>query len=402
MDWCNSRNKLQGMMLILFLFALLRLGLGQHLPVGLLQFWPSGSPSFPSGDASTIIHRSLDNAQQILVQAMTENPDLQLFVFPEAAFGFVAAERIGTRDAMLPYCESFQMGDQLCSTESSTPQISTLSCLASKFQVAIIASVCQLVPCTNCSDGRYQLSVGVTIDQTGAITQIYRKIHLFDGEDTVFDQPTSVPSDPTLLSGPVVELSLLVQPARQFQTVRLFTMICFDIEFAQPISQLNASDIDSIVVMSWWPNQQPQYGFTAIAQGWSAAHQLPLLASAATEFPAMFGSSDAFVSGVPLSSTYIPAPPSADQIARGVVSVRLPLNPSLTGETVASFRIDAERYELTDGFPCQLASFPTPGRCVLLPGSSLLWNLSTLMLPHSSQMAALDMRSQSETSPAKL
>ena len=124
--------------------------------------------------------------------------------------------------------------------------------------MVIVINTVDVQPCTQESDddcpddGNFLWNTDVVFSAEGVVIAKYAKGHIFS-TSKVLDQPRKiVPTFFSMTSG-----------------LRFGIIICFDMEFADPATELLAMGIKHFVVSSSWLNYPPFLTATMYQQGWS-------------------------------------------------------------------------------------------------------------------------------------
>lgn len=151
---------------------------------------------------------------------------------------------------------------------SDRPVLQSLSCLAKKYKIVLVANIGDIQPCSGeqCrSDGSYYFNTNVVFEADGELIAKYHKINLYGIEAKLFDSGSH--SNYTCVS---------------FETsfgVTFATFTCYDLLFREPASCLLNKNIKNFVLPTEWGSSYPFYISTAIQQGWSRKHGVNLLAA---------------------------------------------------------------------------------------------------------------------------
>ena len=129
-------------------------------------------------------------------------------------------------------------------------------------------------------DGRYFYNTLVALDATGALRAVYHKAHLF-GTSPVLDQPptpSAVTFDITggglafgLVRAPAPNAACAIAPrapAHRPASSHSPQLVCFDVEFAQPLTQLLHEGVSAFAVSSMWVNAPPLFSAIMLQQAW--------------------------------------------------------------------------------------------------------------------------------------
>ena len=188
---------------------------------------------------------------------------VQIMVFPEdGLYGYFFL----TRDQLFPFLEEIPdphtqpgipCGD---ASFSDRPILSRLSCLAQKYEMALVVNMGDKQKCENSStdddcppNGWYQYNTNVAFDSDGSLIGRYHKTHVYSAEKEIFDVP-----HPT--------------PHITFNTsfgVTFGTFTCYDILFCDPPLELLNMGIRNFIFPTYWGNSYPFYTSVGFQQGWS-------------------------------------------------------------------------------------------------------------------------------------
>lgn len=188
---------------------------------------------------------------------------VQIMVFPEdGLYGYF----FFTRDQLYPFLEEIPDPHTRpgipCGNASFSdrPILSHLSCLAQKYEMALVVNMGDKQKCENSStdedcppNGWYQYNTNVAFDSDGSLIAKYHKTHLYSGEKEIFDVP-----HPT--------------PHVTFNTsfgVTFGTFTCYDILFCDPPLELLNMGIRNFIFPTYWGNSYPFYTSVGFQQGWS-------------------------------------------------------------------------------------------------------------------------------------
>eukprot|EP01133_Synstelium_polycarpum_P015247 gene15247-18049_t len=230
------------------------------------------SDPFTPDNAVAYMLSNLDNYSQYCADA--QEAGVQIIVFPE--YG-ILGEGFNTRDQVLPFLETIPDPKQSSSpitpcTDSDFDDrviLQTVSCMAIKYNMIVVVDMGDLQPCSNSTapgcpaDGRFQYNTQVAFSAQGALLARYHKSHLF-GENSYFDQASPVATTFVADFGAV--------------QVTFGMMICFDIMFEQPQTDLLAMGVQHLVYSSEWDNGNYLYA-REMQQTWSYVSKANLLAA---------------------------------------------------------------------------------------------------------------------------
>eukprot|EP01102_Stenamoeba_stenopodia_P018912 TRINITY_DN7015_c0_g1_i2.p1 TRINITY_DN7015_c0_g1~~TRINITY_DN7015_c0_g1_i2.p1 ORF type:complete len:533 (-),score=101.56 TRINITY_DN7015_c0_g1_i2:198-1796(-) len=328
-----------------------RAGVFQHSPVGTYPYHPI-----------EVLKQNFEVYRKAVVEARDQGVDI--VVFPEGGTGWLFAELINTRDAMIPYCETIPdeaSFKSLCDSPKAHnfSQVRQASCMAQRSGIVVVVNMCVVQYCdqqsdADCpSDGRFQWNTDVVFDENGLLIAAYRKSHLFGG-GAVFDQPTT----PDVVS---------------FNTtfgVQFGMFICYDIDFFQPVQSLLAQGIENFVFSSAWVNTPPLQTAVQLQQAWSRVYQSNLLAAnSASDYIVSGGG--IYSSGLVLNVSFSLDDWNIHQLLVADVPISPPqiasdLPPLWRSEQVKEIQV------LTDEVACHLETFPElEGNCVFVQTSNL-------------------------------
>ncbi|GAM19788.1 hypothetical protein SAMD00019534_029630, partial [Acytostelium subglobosum LB1] len=266
----------------------------------------------PSANAITYMTLNLDIYQLYAQEAATAGA--QIIIFPE--YGILGVN-FDTRDTVYPYLENIPDPTQSlfpiipCGDSDFDDRVvlQTLSCMAIKNKIYVVADMGDVQPCTNettpdCpSDGRFQYNTLVSFSAGGQLLARYHKTHLF-GESSYFD--AAAPE------------------AITFETsfgVTFGMMICFDIMYEQPQTMLLEKGIKHLSYASAWDNGNYLYA-RQMQQSWSYLNSANLLAANIGENFFTSGSG-LYTSGNVLASTVNPTMVPGTKL----LIARLPVDP---------------------------------------------------------------------------
>ena len=217
----------------------------------------------------------------------------QLIVFPE--YGITGFDH--SRDSMIPFLEDIPDQADLwnpCTDPSRYPQtrvLKTLSCMAKRYEVYVIANMGDIKQCDTESDkhcpkdGRYQFNTNVVFNSNGILVGRYHKRNMYD-ETPLFD-----PS-------PGVEYTIFNTSFGTFGTV-----VCFDILNYFPTQELLENHgIHNLVVTSAWNAFYPFVLPVQMYSGLAKRNKVNVIASNIRNKPYQMASSGIFSSGVELFS----------------------------------------------------------------------------------------------------
>jgi len=148
-------------------------------------------------------------------------------------------------------------------------QAQRLSCMAQSNAIYLAANVATVVPCSvasdpNCpADGRYQFNTEVVYGPSGELLAKYFKSHLF-GESDALNEP--VTPDPVFFDAYDIG-------------VRFGLMICYDIQFHQPMDSYVKWGITDVLYSSNWVNTPPGEMAVEIQAARAAYSNINLIAS---------------------------------------------------------------------------------------------------------------------------
>ena len=170
-----------------------------------------------------------------------------------------------------------------CSDDSNNSDLVTiLSCLASKYSHYIVVNV----PTKTCDGDSCNLwNAAYAFGTNGQILATYRKSHNY-GSQPPYDAPTDF--DVSYFTVDNIKFGLL---------------ICFDIEFKQPIDELLATGIDYVIMPMEWTNTFPISWSTMYQQSFSYIYDTNLLAVNDGDNAYSWGSG-AYASGAVLAQTF--------------------------------------------------------------------------------------------------
>eukprot|EP00047_Mylnosiga_fluctuans_P019700 m.85145 g.85145 ORF g.85145 m.85145 type:complete len:484 (+) comp8230_c0_seq1:28-1479(+) len=200
------------------------------------------------------------------ISAVVAGVHADIIVLPEAVMWSLG---LSTRATMAEYAETIDSASSSAPCDSiATGQLHTFSCLARAQQAVLVANMVTRVPCTPAqdpacpADHMFLYNTDVAFDETGAVLQVYHKMHIF-GTAPILDQPAV--ADPAAFTTSFgVEFGML---------------ICYDMEFPEPVDTLKARGVRHFVASMSWMNDAPLFSAIMFQQGWSRAHGVALIAA---------------------------------------------------------------------------------------------------------------------------
>lgn len=196
-----------------------------------------------------------------------------IVVFPEDA---ILGEAFFSREEIAPYLEAIpevtptSKSVNPCSDSSfkGRPILQTLSCLAEKYNLVLVANMGDVQPCSSeqCpTDQKYYFNTNVVFEADGTLIAKYHKVNLYAGETKIFNP--GVYSNNTCIS---------------FETsfgVTFGTFTCYDLLFQEPANCLLSKNIQNFVLPTAWGSSYPFYMSISVQQGWSRKHGVNFLAA---------------------------------------------------------------------------------------------------------------------------
>lgn len=149
-------------------------------------------------------------------------------------------------------------------TFSDKPILYTLSCLARRNGVIIVANMGDVQPCKGekeCpKDGEFHFNTNVAFGRDGKVLAKYNKEHLFN--ESGMDIP-------------------LVKQNPTFQTDlgRFATFVCFDIIFKKITEVARWEGVKAILLPTMWMNSSPMYAAHQYFEAWAFGNNITLLAA---------------------------------------------------------------------------------------------------------------------------
>lgn len=147
---------------------------------------------------------------------------------------------------------------------STRPILYTLSCIASRHNVVVVAAMGDIQPCNSqkdskCpDDGVYQHNTLVAFNREGTLISRYHKVHLF------FEFGMDLPPEP---QNPVFETD--------FGTFAMF--ICFDVVYEDIVKA--AQQVDNIILSTMWIDPMPFMNSVQFWEAWALGNNVTYLAS---------------------------------------------------------------------------------------------------------------------------
>ncbi|EDV27379.1 uncharacterized protein TRIADDRAFT_21249 [Trichoplax adhaerens] len=198
-----------------------------------------------------------------------------IIVFPEnGLFGFL------NRDLVKPYLqhlpEPTKIGNQYeipCAQANiekfnDGPVLQFLSCLAARYEIAIVANVGEVQPCNRMLDNdcppdkQFQYNTNIVLDTDGSFIAKYRKEHLFFEPE--YDQPATCEN-------------IAFTPSFG---VTFGIMTCFDILYNCPaVTLINKYHIKNFVIPMAWMKGIPLLQSNQYQQAWSRSHGVNVIAA---------------------------------------------------------------------------------------------------------------------------
>ena len=243
------------------------LSLSAMYKAAVVEFYPD---QFHSPDVR--IQNNLKGFDQAL-DTLQKDGGANIVVFPEDA---ILGEAFFSREEITPYLEAIpevtptSKSVNPCSNSSfkNLPILQTLSCLAKKYNVVLVANMGDIQPCRfeQCPiDQKYYFNTNVVFETDGTLIAKYHKVNLYAGESKIFNP--GVYSNNTCIS---------------FDTsfgVTFGTFTCYDLLFQEPANCLLSKNIQNFVLPTAWGSSYPFYMSIAVQQGWSRKHGINFLAA---------------------------------------------------------------------------------------------------------------------------
>ena len=227
------------------------------------------SPDQTTVDIEDRIQNNLKGYEEAL--KVIENEGVQIVVFPEDGLcGFSGLSLNALKVYFEPIPDPEQGSNPCVQNEfKELPILQSLSCLARKYNIVLVANMGDKRECNRTSDancpewGSYYYNTDVVFENDGTLIAKYHKIHLFSGEKVIFSSGNQT-------NGVSFRTNFGV-------TFGIFT--CYDILFDNPTGCLLDSSINNFVFPTAWGNKYPFYMSTIVQQGWSYRNKVNLLAS---------------------------------------------------------------------------------------------------------------------------
>lgn len=172
-----------------------------------------------------------------------------------------------TRDSVLPYLEEIPeapSNQDLCFSTKVGEIVKRVACMAKNHNITVVVNMGEVQYCNGKSgcpaDGRLQFNTQIAVNEKGFLLAKYHKTHLYfepqwnagDGKAVFF--------------------------TTSFR-VKIGLMICFDLMFEFPQSELLSLGVRDVAYSSWWVNTPPLISATQSQQSWSRKNKVNLMAS---------------------------------------------------------------------------------------------------------------------------
>jgi predicted amidohydrolase len=240
-------------------------------------------------------------AEQLVSQASAAGA--AIVVLPE--YG-LSTPCMRTRDEAMWFVEELGEPDRrdYCAESKGEGIARDIACLARKYAVAIAANIGDLVNCRwglqfyVCPwDGHFLFNTNVLFDREGRFIAKYWKNHMF--LEPYFDSPPKSFSQyykPATMN--------LTDVYGNFHSVRVGMMICYDIMFYEPQSQISSEGIDIMIFSSWWINTPPLLTALQVQEAWSISNPSVTLLAASAGNSWRFSGSGIYSNGMPIASRW--------------------------------------------------------------------------------------------------
>lgn len=257
--------------------------------------YPSVSPKYYTAAAAQLspvgsFHNSAQENMRLSVAEFAafvsdaKDRGVEIIVFPEAVLYSYGSLK---RATLLPYSEDIPMvnngNDSVlpCFDDSyaidGVSMLREFSCMARNNSMVVVVNIIDRKTCTGAdpdcpSDGYYLYNTNVAFSEQGFILSVYHKYHLF-GEE------------------PVKNVPLRPQPAF-FDTsfgVRFGQIVCYDMQYMHPASDLIGQGITDILMSTSWFNMPPLVSAHMLQQGWSRLSGANFIVANNAESPAVSG-----------------------------------------------------------------------------------------------------------------
>ena len=233
-----------------------------------------------------------------------------------------------------------------CSENSTnTDLITSMSCLASKHSHYIVVNL----PTKTCEgESCYLWNAAYAFNVRGEILASYRKSNNY-GSQPPYDAPTEF------------DVSVFT-----VNNIKFGLLICFDIEFKQPIKDLIAAEVDYVIMPMEWTNTYPISWSIMYQQSFSYIYDTNLLVVNDGDNAYSWGSG-AYSSGQVLAQTFSVNESSIDTLLLINIDKLSKKHKSLVPNAVAA-TVERSVPEI-DTYDCQFPMYGS-GRCARISGNS--------------------------------
>lgn len=211
-----------------------------------------------------IVQMNLDMYKRAAEVAASKGADI--LVFPEYGI-FPPYQRNRLKDVLEQVPDPRKVSSNPCEQAeefSTRPILYTLSCMAKKHNIVVVADTGDIQPCnslndSNCpDDGVYHYNTLVAFNRNGTLISRYHKVHLF------YEFGMDVPREP---QNSIFETD--------FGSFGMF--VCFDIIFEDIVKA--AEKVDNIILSTMWIDPMPLMNAVQFWEAWAFGNKVTYLAS---------------------------------------------------------------------------------------------------------------------------